>query len=375
MNATKRPRDLVVAHPVAERMPLVGRLRMGHKDADAMFPRADDHFRAAPDDSGITSETWAAAFHQVCGEKPREIKILLPGPAPGDILRGAYKLYGTSKLKRRCDGETCNERLAAGGWAEKPCVCQARAIPEKVTRKGKLVPNPERCQLSWSFQFILQDVPGLGAADLVTGSEISARNLATRLHFFHQIVGDLRLFPCVLFMTQVAVSPEGQTKKVWVLDLRDDGTWTPRQAIAGEVRPALELQQRVEAAGELPPAPVERDDDRDELVHRDSTAPASDEIPTAAAATETLLQRVADAIGKLDDAHKDILREKVAPTVRAAAARLCAQHGERAATELAGLLDEIASKSAASPGGEVENVDPSDVTVEQPASEQEGLPF
>lgn len=366
---TKRPRDLVVPHPVGERMPLVGRVRLGHQErgSNGMFPRADDHFVVVEDDSGITSAEWAAAFNDVCGEKPRELKILLPAATPEQILRGAWKLYGTNKLKRRCTGETCNERLAAGGWAEKPCVCKAQAIDSK---------SNKHCQLSWAFTFILQDVPGLGAADLVTGSEISARNLATRLQFFYQVVGDLSLFPCVLFMTQVAVSPEGQTKKVWVLDLRDDGTWTPRQAIAGEVRPALELQQRVEAAGELPPAPVERDDERDPLVHRDSTAPASDEIPTAAAAaTETLLQRVADAIGKLDDAHKDILREKVAPTVRAAAARLCAQHGERAATELAGLLDELASTSAASPGGEVENVDPSDVTVEQPASEQEGLPF
>ena len=220
-------------------------------------PKAVDHFVVVEKQS--TSADAAAAFASVYPGEPRELRCMLPGRAPEDVLEGAFKLYGTGKLKSRCDGSTCAERTATGGWETKGCVCAG--LPKTVAnRKGEQIPNPERCKLVWTFWVILPDVPIAGVWQIDTGSDISARAVARWLRMIHTLRGDLAMYEFTLGLRGVDVAPDGKAKTVHVLDPRATGA-TPRELITGAAKRAA-----IGAGSGLPQLPAPADDEPDGLV-------------------------------------------------------------------------------------------------------------
>lgn len=260
--------------PALEEWPRVGKLRIGEKVAatsrtgeSIQRPSAIDYFRVDPED-GITSPEAAASFREVYGEKPTSLTCRLPGPTADACFEGAWRLYGTRKLKRVCDGETCEERTGTGGWDEKPCVCGAR-------RHVKPTPKGGVCQLSWSLSFLLPDVVGMGVWQIDTGSEISVKRVSRWLQMMEKVSGDLMFLEFTLALVSVDVTPDGKTKAVHVLDPRTVNA-TPAALLSGggRVLPALE-------AGAIPgpavPPPADDDgapeDDGDHAVEGEVIVP------------------------------------------------------------------------------------------------------
>jgi hypothetical protein len=223
----KGPRRLRVELPVMERFPRVGKIRLGEqvptKSGGSLRPSKLDYFRVEAEESGVTSPEAAASFHEVYGERPTSLRAVLPGSTPADVFEGAFKLYGQSKLKRLCDGTTCDERTATGGWAESPCICSAR---------GSAPDHKDRCKLVWSLQVLLPDVLGIGVWQIDTSSEISVRRVSAWLQMMHGLTGDLAMVEFVLDLVETKVAPEGKATSVYVLQPRATGL-TPRQMLEG----------------------------------------------------------------------------------------------------------------------------------------------
>ena len=237
--------------PPVDQWPRIGKLRLGEQvtvidqqtgrpkersGSVVTRPSAVDYFRVDPEDD-VTSPESAASFLEVYGEKPRILRCQIPGRAPADVWEGAYRLYGTRKLKRRCDGVECDERTATGGWESKPCVCKARGIFD--TPRGE-TPHKDRCKLGWTLNFLLPDVKGVGVWQITTASEISVRRVSGWLSMMANLVGDLLLLEFTLSLVPVDVTPDGNSKEVWVLEPR---------AVAASPQMLLEGGGRAQALG------------------------------------------------------------------------------------------------------------------------------
>lgn len=330
MSATKGPRRRVVALPTSGMLPRVGKVRLGYmatSKSGSLYPKAADHFIVVEDESGITDANAAAAFKDFYGDEPRSLRCMLPGPNPEDVLEGAFKLYGTSKLKRRCDGAVCDERQPEGGWVEKPCVCQS--LPEG---------HRDRCKLTFTLQVILPDVAGVGVWHVETGSEISSRRVADFLALIHPLRGTLALYEFQLDIVPVQVAPDGVSKTVWVLNPRATSS-TPQQVLEGAT-----LARRISASEvELPALPAPADETRDPLLHADSDAEPAE-------GSESLEESVARQIQALNSDGKAYVRDRFGAALRAASTTIVEEYGE-AARDLVALI--VALMAADEINGEV----------------------
>lgn len=253
----KGPTRRRVVMPEMEQLPRVGKIRLGEQvektretGGSITYPSKIDYFRVEAEESGVTSPEAAASFHEVYGDEPRSLRCALPGPTPDAVFEGAWRLYGANKLKRLCDGTTCDERTATGGWTEQPCICAG--LPKMVKRKGKKeeVPNPDLCKLTWTFNVLLPDVRGIGVWQVDTGSEISIRRISSWLQMMHRLIGDFTLTEFTLDLVEAMVAPEGKALAVYVLQPRSEGS-SPRELLAGGGRAERQLIE----AGPVPDVP------------------------------------------------------------------------------------------------------------------------
>lgn len=255
MSGEQHPQRRRVTMPAPTEWPRVGKLRLGEKVAGtnartgASFerPSAIDYFRVDPED-GITSPECAASFLAEYGEKPTSIRCQVPGRRAADVFEGAWRLYGARKLKMICDGETCDERTATGGWESMPCACKARGIP---LTKDNGTANEKHCKLSYTLNLFLPDVVGVGVWQIDTGSEISVARISRWLQMMENVTGgDLLFLDFTLNLVPVDVAPDGRAKKVYVLEPRAVGA-TPRELLTGGGRTQVALP-----AGDPEPGPT-----------------------------------------------------------------------------------------------------------------------
>lgn len=261
-----QPRRRTVPLPSTGDLPRVGKVRLGVKvegtsKAGESFtrPKATDYFVVTADDSGVTNPESAESFIDLYGNEPRVISCVLPASTPDQVMEGAWRLYGTGKLKRKCDGVECDERTPTGGWVTKPCVCRADGIPETKDNGQK---NALHCRLIWTLNVLLPGVQGVGVWQVETQSEISARRVANWLAMMADLVGDLRMVPFELHLVPVSVAPDGKSKTVYVLEPRATAQ-TQMLIQPGERRRMLEAGPAEPEPGPVVPAPAADEDDAD----------------------------------------------------------------------------------------------------------------
>ena len=236
----------------------------------------DDHFRVDADDDGVTSPEAAAAFLERYGDQPRSIRVLLPGDTAEDVLEGRWRMYGGRKLKRSCDGETCDVRRETGGWDEGlPCECARRGVAP--------TDKKHHCALIYTLQVILPDVRGVGVWQVSTGSEISVRQLTGDLRLLEQLRGRVGGIACALEVVPTDVAPDGRPTRVFTLRLRVTDH-TPGELLAGASTPTPDgLPERVDVRAL--PAPAD-DDVRDDLLTSGQTAGGGESHVTAGGSGE-----------------------------------------------------------------------------------------
>ncbi len=247
-----RPKRRAVPFPATGDLPRVGKVRLGVQvdvqgREGVTRPKATDYFVVTADDAGVTTAESAESFLELYPGEPRILRCILPAVSAEQVFEGAWRLYGTGKLKRKCDGQECDERTATGGWETQPCVCQAQDIPEEVQHSsGNMVKNPAHCRLIYTLNVFLPGVQGVGVWQVETQSPIGARKIANWLRMMEGMTADLRGLPFELHLVPVQVAPGGKTKTVHVLEPRataETQLWIGergrKQLEAGEPQAAL----------------------------------------------------------------------------------------------------------------------------------------
>lgn len=226
------------------RLPRIGKIRLGIKEVSQKtnnpYPRAVDYFVCNADQS--TPESAAKAFHDVYGDQPKSLDIMLPTEQIDQFFAQFFRRYGKgSGLLCKSDGETAVALdTETGELIEQPCVHDECEWYQK-----------KHCRHIGTFQFLLPTVPGLGIWQIDTTSTNSIINLNSAIDFIRTLTGGrIAGIPLKLIVRPKEVTAEGKKKTVYVLDIASEqlkledilrnATKTPTQILL----PELNLNER-----------------------------------------------------------------------------------------------------------------------------------
>lgn len=258
------------------RLPRLGKIHLGIKKTKTVngktveYPCAVDYF--------VCPEIVQAVF----GEKPKELRILIPLEDAECWASQYYRSY-TRTRGLVCKGDGVNAvrmvDLTTGALAEpnskkvvmKDILCQGRECPE----------YNKQCHEVMNLQFLLPEVAGLGIWQIDTGSINSIRNINSASELIKQIYGRVSMIPLILTVEPHTIQdPEsGKKRDVYVLNLRTNQT-------------LLELMQTATAKQLTTEEPVmpEPDDELPELIMPQNQEPAVTGEVLAEVAEETGVQ-------------------------------------------------------------------------------------
>jgi hypothetical protein len=155
------------------RITRAGYIRLGEKKTNAKgveYPAKVDHFIPDFEDPAMN-----ATFARVYGPAPKAITVAMPSNDPEIVFPQWYKLYGSSGLKCRGDGQTAYQRDEAGEINEVECPTPADC---EFCRNEKGLPE---CKPIGSLQVFVKGLPTLSVAQINTSSRNSIINLNSGL--------------------------------------------------------------------------------------------------------------------------------------------------------------------------------------------------
>ncbi len=248
----------------------MGKFRLGKKGKNAQgkeYPEKLDYFRADPED-----ENLLGLIHQLLGEKPKRLKIMLTSDDVEMVFPQYLKKYGKSGLL--CKGTGGKD--ADGN----PLPALFRVIDKETGEAVDDYPcDPDncedyksgRCKRLASLSFILRDLPALRVWQIDTTSQISIQRLNTRfedLAALSRAAGRPYLIagvPLILSLGPVQVKPDKKKKKrtVYCLDLELD-----HNALMTGTDPMVAFLSPLVQAGKLDVGPLDERDAPDGLYER-----------------------------------------------------------------------------------------------------------
>ena len=188
-----------------------GKIRLGEKRKNANgaeYPAKLDYFLFDPEDPAMLP-----VFKDRYGEKPRRIKIAFGSEDVATVFPQYYKLYGTSGLVCKGDGERAT-RLADGGKMVE-LDCPGPANCQFALSKGKH--GKPGCKQVASLQFFIPEMPVMQVWQIDTSGFHSIVNINSQLEILRQIRGRISFIPVDLIVKPVQAQVDG--KKVWVYAL------------------------------------------------------------------------------------------------------------------------------------------------------------
>jgi len=187
------------------------------------------------------------------GEKPNELRILLPIEDETKFASQFYRLYSRTRgLVCKGDGEEALRMIDTntGGVAGrdtkdvamKPIPCQGRECPEY---------GPRACGEVMNLQFLLPEVSGFGVWQIDTGSINSIINVNSSLELVRGVYGRVSMVPLVLALEprEVVNPDDGKKKTVRVLNIRSQDKMI--EAYRKASMPPLELIASMTDNGEI----------------------------------------------------------------------------------------------------------------------------
>ncbi len=241
------------------RLPRLGKIHLGVKKTKTVngqtitFPSAVDYF-VFPEDNPLGGD-----LVRIFGEKPKELRILIPVDEEERWASQYYRCYSRSRgLVCRGDGETamCMVDTSTGALADRN---SAEVVMREVPCPGRSCPDYEQqCREIMNLQFLLPEVPGLGVWQIDTSSINSIRNINSAAELVKRIYGRVSMIPLLLTIEpQEVQDAEGKRRTVNVLNLRTNLTLI--QMLENIAKPP---PQMLAAGVELP----ESDDEVPEMV-------------------------------------------------------------------------------------------------------------
>jgi len=248
----------------------MGKFRLGKKGKNAKgkeYPEKLDYFRADPED-----ENLLGLIHELLGEKPKRLRIMLTSDDVELVFPQYLKKYGKSGLL--CKG-------TGGKDAEgNPLAALFRVLDPQTGEAVDDYPcDPDncedyksgRCKRLASLSFILRDLPALRVWQIDTTSQISIQRLNTRfedLAALSRAAGRPYLIagvPLILSLGPVQVQPDKAKKKrtVYCLDLELD-----HKALMTGIDPMVAFLSPLAQAGKLDTGPPDERDAPDGMYER-----------------------------------------------------------------------------------------------------------
>lgn len=238
--------------------PKIGTLRKGAPKPNEKQPGADlkDSFRFDTD-----SADAATAFRAAYGDKPNNIRVMLMFGTVEENFAAWKEHYSAGALKRRCDGQTCSQRLTKDGtydFTPTACECALRGLQK-----------PHACVSVGRLKVVIPELARMGYVLVGTTSIHDIIELQSNLEAAAALRGDLRGIPFVLSRRPRKVSipgDEGKRRRMekWLLSLEPAPDWVRLQIVAMQ-RAALPVAETLAL-----PAPVDEEtgeilDDEPEL--------------------------------------------------------------------------------------------------------------
>ncbi|MDD5703530.1 MAG: hypothetical protein PHU23_15965 [Dehalococcoidales bacterium] len=208
------------------RLPRLGKIRTGIKRSKEVngktveYPSAVDYF-VLPEDN-----QYYAELVKVFGDKPRELRILIPVEDEERWCSQYYRAYSQSRgLICKGDGDTAIRMIdiRTGALADRNTV---EAVLKEVSCPGRDCPDYEQsCREIMNLQFLLPEVPGLGVWQIDTSSINSIRNINSAADLVKRIYGRIAMIPLLLTLEpQEVQDSEGKRRTVNILNLRTNRT-------------------------------------------------------------------------------------------------------------------------------------------------------
>jgi hypothetical protein len=202
------------------RLPRLGKIHLGIKKTKTVngkeieYPSAVDYFVCPPE------------VQAVFGEKPKELRILIPVEDEERFASQYYRCYSRTR-GLICKGDGVN----AVRMIDEETGALAEAKSKKVVMKdtpcqGRECPDyNKQCREVMNLQFLLPEVAGLGIWQIDTGSINSIRNINSASELIKRIYGRTSMIPLMLTIEPHEVQdPDGKKRNVYVLNLRTNQT-------------------------------------------------------------------------------------------------------------------------------------------------------
>ena len=148
------------------RFPRLGKMHVGSRNDETGKPTRVDYFLVKEDQS--TPKAMADAFHEVYGDKPTAIDIMIPYNTLDEAFPVWFKKYGKSGLSCFGDGEKARELNAEKDLEEKDGPCAYGGCEHYANKK---------CFRKGQFKFMLPLVKGIGVWAIDTSGINSIQNI------------------------------------------------------------------------------------------------------------------------------------------------------------------------------------------------------
>jgi hypothetical protein len=206
--------------------PKIGTLRKGAPKPNDRQPGSDlkDSFRFDTDNADA-----ADAFRAAYGDKPNHIRVMLMFGTVEENFEAWKEHYSAGALKRRCDGQTCIQRLVNGAYDFTPqsCECALHGLQK-----------PQACGPVGRLKVVIPELARMGYVLVGTTSIHDIIELQSNLEAAAALRGDLRGIPFILSRRPRKVSipggDDGKRRRMekWLLSLEPAPDWVRLQIVA-----------------------------------------------------------------------------------------------------------------------------------------------
>ncbi len=300
------------------RLPRLGKIHLGVKKTktvngrEVQYPTAVDYF-VFPEDNPLCGD-----LVRIFGEKPRELRILIPVDEEERWASQYYRCYSRSRgLVCRGDGETAMRMVdtSTGALADRN---SAEVVMREVTCPGRSCPDYEQqCREIMNLQFLLPEIPGLGIWQIDTSSINSIRNINSAADLVRRLYGRVAMIPLLLTLDpQEGQDAEGKRRPLNVLNLRTNLTLIKMLENIAKPPP-----QMLTAGVELPESDDETPETvipqvQEEKVTADAGQKPAEPEPKQERQEKTTAQLEAEIFGEGKQAASQVIQKRDPETIR-----------------------------------------------------------
>jgi hypothetical protein len=205
------------------RLPRLGKIRLGivvKNDKGIEHPKEIDYFKLDPSTpSELENESLVKEFQDLYGDKPKQIKIMIPLPDVDLFFPQFYKRYGGSVLKCKGDGETASCISKEDAQGLKISGQSDLGVQVVCTGKDCTYYKVNKCSESASLSVLLPELKGAGVWQITTGSFHSIVNINSCLDYIRALCGRFHMIPLTLERREQQINHDGKSSKHYILHI------------------------------------------------------------------------------------------------------------------------------------------------------------